>query len=293
LATVGKRLEDMIKGLSPEDKARLVIEDLLRDKPVLSPVDRRKMLAAMGPEEGRRYNALVDRHRILQHNMGTLDLLADDVKMKLLHRDRLLWYRDALKRMEEAIVFGKAAKPLLIDNPNLKAGKPLEIRTLFATFRLGVWGRKNRFPFPRDGSVELAEEFLEVLDILVASIRAVAGELKALYRYIIEEVHSLGLETSEGRAVFVLRRIVEHDRPTARDIMQGEEAEFPTGAILPVDERWALVWEDIAENPETARRIREDPQEWTPLCYEQDLAELPDDMVDYLKGLAREGLGRG
>jgi hypothetical protein len=52
-----------------------------------------------------------------------------------------------------------------------------------------------------------------------------------------------------------------------------------------------LVWEDIAENPETARRIREDPQEWTPLCYEQDLAELPDDMVDYLKGLAREGLG--
>ena len=53
-----------------------------------------------------------------------------------------MWYRDALKRLEEAMVFGKAAKPLLIDNPNLKAGKPLEIWTLFATFRLGVWGRK-------------------------------------------------------------------------------------------------------------------------------------------------------
>jgi hypothetical protein len=74
----------MIKGLSSVDKARLVIEDLLRDKPVLSPVDRRKMLAAMGPEEGRCYNALVDQHHILQHNIGTLDLLADDVKTKLL-----------------------------------------------------------------------------------------------------------------------------------------------------------------------------------------------------------------
>jgi hypothetical protein len=181
----------MIKGLSPVDKARLVIEDHLRVKPVLSPVDRRKMLAAMEPEEGRCYNALVDRHHILQHNIGTLDLLADDVKMNLLHRDRLLWYRDALKRLEEAIVFGKAAKPLLIDNPNLKAGKPLEIRTLFATFRLGVWGRKNRFPFPKEGSVELAEEFLEALDILVTRIKATAGELKAVYRYIIEEARSL------------------------------------------------------------------------------------------------------
>jgi hypothetical protein len=293
LATVGKRLEDIIKGLSPEDKVRLVIEDHLRDKPVLSHVDRRKMLAAMGPEEGRRYNALVDRHHILQHNMGTLDLLADDVKMNLLHRDRLLWYRDALKQLEEAIVFGKAAKPLLIDNPNLKAGKPLEIRTLFATCRLGVWGRKNRFPFPKEGSVELAEELLEALDILVARIRATAGELKAVYKYIIEEARSLGLETVEGRAIFVLRRIVEHDRPRAQDIMQGAEAELVTGAILPVDEHWALVWDDIAENPETARRIREDPQEWTPLCYEQDISELGDSPVDYLKGLAREGLGKG
>ena len=75
--------------------------------------------------------------------------------------------------------------------------------------------------------------------------------------------------------------------------MQGAEAELATGAILPVDERWALVWEDIAENPETARRIQEDPQGWMPICYEQDLAELPDDMVDYLRGLAWEGLGRG
>jgi hypothetical protein len=117
--------------------------------------------------------------------------------------------------------------------------------------------------------------------------------LKALYRYITEEARSLGLETIEGRAVFVLRRIVEHDRPTAKDIMQGEEAELARGAILPVDERWALVWEGIAENPETAKRIREDPQEWTPLCYQQDIAELGDSLVDYLKGLAREGLGRG
>ncbi len=184
-------------------------------------------------------------------------------------------------------MFGKAAKPLLIDNPNLKAGKPLEIRTLFATFRLGVWGRKNRFPFSRDGSVELAEEFLEALDLLVARIRATVDELKAVYRYIIEEARSLGLETVEGHAVFVLRRIVEHDRPTAKDIMQG--AELATGAILPVDERWALVWEDIAENPETARRIREDPQEWTPLCYEQDISESGDSRLIISKAWHEKG----
>ena len=79
-------MEDIIKGLSPEDKARLVIEDHLRDKPVLSPGDRRKMLAAMGPEEGRRYNSVVERHHILKGNLDALSSLADDVKMKLLHR---------------------------------------------------------------------------------------------------------------------------------------------------------------------------------------------------------------
>ena len=283
----------MIKGLSPVDKARLVIEDHLRDKPVLSPVDRRKMLAAMGPEEARRYNSIVERYHILKDNIDTLSSLADHVKMKLLERDRLLWYRYALQTLEDRIVFGQAAKPLLIDNPNLKVGKPLEIRVFFATFRLGTWGRKNRLPFPKEGGVELNEKALEILDHCAGRIRAMAGELKALYRYITEEARCLGLETAEGHAIMLLKGVVEHDRPTLKDLMRGEARSLPRGALLPVDERWAFVWEEIEENPETARRVREDPEGWMPLCYEQDLAELPNDMVEYLKGLARAGLGRG
>jgi hypothetical protein len=71
-----KRLDDIIKGLSPEEKARLVIEDLFREKPVLSPSNRRRMLAEMSSEEGTRYNAVVDRHETLKRNVRTLSHLA-------------------------------------------------------------------------------------------------------------------------------------------------------------------------------------------------------------------------
>ena len=39
------------------------------------------------------------------------------------------------------------------------------------------------------------------------------------------------------------------------------------GAILPVDKQWALVWEDVEENAETARRIREDPVDFIPASW--------------------------
>ena len=52
-------------------------------------------------------------------------------------------------------------------------------------------------------------------------------------------------------------------------------------------------WEDVEENPETARRVREDHENWIPVCYERSLANLGDELVDHLKNLAREGLGRG
>ena len=67
-----KHLEDIIKGLSPEDKAKLVIEDVLRDKPVLSYSQRRKMLQAMSSEEGRRYNLFMVRFETIRQNLAAL-----------------------------------------------------------------------------------------------------------------------------------------------------------------------------------------------------------------------------
>ena len=48
-----KRQEKIIDGLSPEEKARLVIEDQLRAVPTLSSAERRRMVNAMGSRRPR------------------------------------------------------------------------------------------------------------------------------------------------------------------------------------------------------------------------------------------------
>src|SRR3972149_4421050 len=108
-----KRLEDIVEGLSPEEKAKLVIEDLFRKEPVLTPWNRHKMLGAMSDDEGRRYNTVLDRFKDLKSNAMTLEQLADEARRHLLMRDRILWYERALVEVEEAIVFDPAmANPL-------------------------------------------------------------------------------------------------------------------------------------------------------------------------------------
>ena len=52
MASVEKRLQDIIKGLGPENKARLVIENVYRAEPTLSPAEIRRMLLVLGSEEG-------------------------------------------------------------------------------------------------------------------------------------------------------------------------------------------------------------------------------------------------
>lgn len=130
-------------------------------------------------------------------------------------------------------------------------------------------GGENPHPFPRDGRAELNPQLLEVLDLYAARIRSMAGEIKAVYRYITEEAQSMGLEFMQGWATLLVMNIVEYDRPIASDLLEGVEQDQPTipdilvrvprlpaGAIFLADERWALVWEDVEENPETARRLR-------------------------------------
>ena len=123
MGSVEKRLEAIVEGLSPEEKAKLVIEDLFRGEPVLSPLNRCKMLASMTPEEGRRYNSALDRYDRVKSNIGILDRLANSVRKQLLMRDRILWFERALVEVEEAIIFDReVAGPLLLDNSNLKPG---------------------------------------------------------------------------------------------------------------------------------------------------------------------------
>ena len=112
MGSVEKRLEAIVEGLSPEEKAKLVIEDLFRGEPVLSPLNRCKMLASMTPEEGRRYNSALDRYDRVKSNIGILDRLANSVRKQLLMRDRILWFERALVELEEAIIFDRGEPSL-------------------------------------------------------------------------------------------------------------------------------------------------------------------------------------
>ena len=83
----------------------------------------------------------------------------------------------------------------------------------------------------------------------------------------------MGMTTAKVLVAWGFRELEEYDRPLLREIINGMKEEVPpVGAILPVDERWALVWEDVEEDPETARRVREDPEYWQPVSVDRMLA---------------------
>ena len=113
----------------------------------------------------------------------------------------------------------------------------------------------------------------EVLTVLSSAVRIQAGECKALRRYLEEEGEAMGMTTVKMLVAWGIRELEEYDRPLLREIINGKkEAASPGGAILPVDVRWALVWEDVEEDPETARRVRADPEDWQPLSVDRMLA---------------------
>ena len=41
-----------------------------------------------------------------------------------------------------------------------------------------------------------------------------------------------------------------------------EEADLPADSIFPVDAQWALEWDEVEEDSETARCLSENPDEW-------------------------------
>ena len=284
-----KRLEDIVKGLSPEEKAKLVIEDLFRKEPVLTASNRYKMLDALSDDEGRRYNAVLDRFEKLKSNAMTLGHLVDRARRQLLMRDRALWYERALVELEEAIVFDPAvANPFLMKNANLEPGRPLVLQVPLATLRLGVWGKKGRSPVGNASGVQLDERVVEALGLHIGRVRQIAGEMKAVYQYIVEASRSVGLDFMEGLATMIVKQIAEYDRPLIEDLLQGEDGDrkekwWPNESIFPVERRWALVWEEIEENEETARRVRRDPDDWVPVSYDREIEELDGRFLEVMK----------
>jgi len=241
VTTTEKRLTGIIGKLSPEEKAKLVIEDIFRDEPALSPDAKNKMLQTMGAEEGRRYNAYIDRYSRLKNEVVFLQDMANKVKMDLLERDRILWYQKGLEEMVDGLSFSEEGKALLVDNPNLKPGKPLEVRLAFATLRLGVWGRKRQ-PFPSAGppQVELREKPLAALDLYAKRIREAAADMKAILAYVVEEAQAMGLDVVEGWAQDAVENVRHHDRPP-------EEAQIDYLMKKAREDGWEATREDAKE----------------------------------------------
>lgn len=92
-----QRIAQVVQAMSPEDKARWVIEAPLLGQEI-SDAEEQAMLAKMKPEEGRRYNAYLARWNRLRHNLLALAVMITEIKMKLLERDRILWYLHAAHR---------------------------------------------------------------------------------------------------------------------------------------------------------------------------------------------------
>ena len=326
MTTTTKRLADIMEKLSPEEKAKLIVEDLFRDKPTLSPKAQQKALRAMNREEGLRYNAYLDRYNRLKGALRLLQDLSYQASGDLYARDRILFYQHALHEVVDALEFptssttspaNNAGEALLVNNPNLKPGKPLELKLYGATLRLGVWGRKRRTSSPSNTpQVELHKKPLAALDMYAQRIRETAADMKAIHHHIVEEAQEMDLEFLQGWAHAAVESVRQHDRSSSEIILdsfmevarkEGREAVredardalnlFVTGlpgvqedgkvdwhmvrqelsdrdpreawgSGQPVDDRWALVWEDLEENAETLRRIREAPLDFIPSSWD-------------------------
>ena len=51
---------------------------------------------------------------------------------------------------------------------------------------------------------------------------------------------------------------------------------------------WALVWEDVEENEETARRIRANPADFMPVSWQHQIETIKPRLLEDLKALARK-----
>ena len=307
-----KNLEDLIKGLSPRDKAKLVVEDILRERPVMSHSVKHKMIQAMPPEEGRLFNEFLERFQTLRNNVLHLFRMCDEIVKLLLKRDRLLWYAAALNHFEQEISFdigGFTSETLLVNNPNLKPNKPVEIKVLLATIRLGVWG-KQRSPISSKGGVALNREAIEILDSFPEGIRLKAAESKTVFNYVIEECETMGMDIIAGMAIEYVSEVATHDRSFKRISLESEgrlarwkaeglvheeiikriltsDSSPKGGSVFPVEDRWALEWNEIEEDAEIAKRIKKDPGEWATTMSADGLSN---EMFDYFKSVAKKDL---
>ena len=304
-----QRLNDVISDLSPEDKAKVAIEDSLRLKPVIPPTDYRKMLDAMTAEEGHRFNAFIKRFQTLRSNLDYLAHRVAELQKDLLNRDRTLWYLRGLEEVEEAISFDSrspgASKVLLVDNPNIRPGEPLKLRVTLATVSLGVWG-KQRIPIGKKSGVELTEQVDGFLTVYAAVIRARAANIKSIFRYVEEEATDMGLDFMRGMAIEFVDDVAKHDRSMKRIAQESatrtkrwnkegltheeqlertlKEGTEPIGAcVFPVDDKWALEWDEVEEDEDTARLIREAPESWL----EASHSESDEGLLDHFKAIAR------
>ncbi len=269
MSVSSKRLDRVVEALSPEAKARWLIEGPLLGHDV-NRAEEQHVLDSLSPEDGLRYNAYLARWDCLRDNLRSLISICGAVKSMLLERDRLLWYRRGLMDVAEAIVFGDAAKPLLVGNRNMKPGRPVVVRAGLGTVRLGVWGRR-RLPVSDEPQAELNPKLLEALDSLVAQARAQAAECKAVAAYVLEETKAMELQTVGPVAEQAVREIAQYDRPLLREIVEGKATGPPPGAVFPVEERWTLDWEAIEPDSETTQRVRKDPNGWVPRWVEETL----------------------
>src|SRR5690348_6154972 len=113
-----QRMVRLVEAMSPEETARWFIE-----APILG--------QAVSPAEQKRYRAYCRRFERLRPNLRVLMDRLTDVQTRLLERDRILWYHRALRDVTDLLAFGAAGEALLVRNPNMKPGKPLELRTVF------------------------------------------------------------------------------------------------------------------------------------------------------------------
>ena len=131
----------------------------------------------------------------------------------------------------------------------------------------------------------------------IGHARRLAGEVKAMYGYLVEESRAIGLDFMEGIATVVVRQISEYDRPLIEDVLGPGEGWLRAQRCLATGRaysRWTRAGRLYGKRSRRTRKplgvSDDDPEDWVPASYDREMEGLGNGPLEVLKGEAARGL---
>ena len=256
------RLDSIYSDMSASEKARLVLESFMSDRPLLDEAEKKKLMQSLSAAEGLKFNQVVDEFNSAWEVLQKLVWVVNEIFIEQLERDKLLWFLRALGDLAERVSDELSS----FDDEGELVSPVFGIRCFFATVRVGWsddYAESKAHPV-----VQPEPKLVETLEVRVTRLRAQSAEAKAAEAYVRGVAMRLRLPMLRKRLDELIEKVSRHDRPTEDElielIMNDVDTREIKRPVFPIAQKWALVWEDVEVCADAADRLMNDPEGWIP-----------------------------